>query len=625
MVYESVKKSNSFKMPSYQPAKESKFTSRPFNLPKELESNLVPAPQTYFPQTPNTSDTSNVVQTKSEGCSEESEKEENTSQEDILALSGQGESEKPIHENLDVSSTGVIQRLCSECEQKQDAEEKTHLQTKLSIGTSGDKYEQEADNMPSKVMSMPTSTDDDHEKSEASIQKKPLAYNVSPLIQHQIDLQKRQNQVKPINTSVNPLIQHQIDLQKRQNQVKPINTSVNPLIQSFRQITESDHPNSENTEIPKEQVEQTTSSVVSVETKTESHETTKNSKKSEKNEKSAADPSVEISDQPQQSKTQDTAAPENTAKTSPIAEKTQEQALTEKIKLPSEAAASDQKAQVGKTANQTPDQPLTQVPEAQVLKQAVTQNQEVSQSQSEGNDPTTQDTTTAAEKSKNEAQIGQSELAATNTQVAQLASAGVSFGTPDPETDQASTVISRKSEPGSNQLAFLEQQRAAASNQASAFLGSAALKVQTITGLGENIPARILATTESAKANVLAAVEPQKAAVTAHITQLRAQAQAEAQTALAQIQTQQQTALAGISQSTATAKTKLEAEFTKANAGLAEKETGQIAKIEELYQQALPKYQAAGEKVGNEAIAVANKSATGYESQITGKDDSLLD
>jgi hypothetical protein len=395
------------------------------------------------------------------------------------------------------------------------------------------------------------------------------------------------------------------------------NLSPSPL-NADPQVSESSTKTHNNTQ----ESTSTTSSNVDTQTNTNTVDKTENTQTPEQQQQGQQ--AVEIPPQVPQSETQDAAATANTSETSPIAEKAQEKTVAEEIKLPPEAAPDGKEQEPGKE-QPAADAALAEVPEAQVLEQAVTQNQEAATAQPAGSDPATQQTAAAAEKAKGEAQAGQTELAATNAQAAQLASAGVTFGAAEPKEGEASTVIARKGEPGTDQKAFLEQQRAEASHQASAFLASAAVKVQTITGLGQNIPARILAVTENAKASVLAAVEQQKAAVTAQIAQLKTQVQAEAQTALTQIQTQQQAAHAAISQSTATAKTQLEGEFTQANTTLAEKETGQIAKIEQLYQQALPKYQAAGEKVGNEAIAVAEKRAAEYESKITGQDDSLLD
>jgi hypothetical protein len=57
-----------------------------------------------------------------------------------------------------MQSDEEIQAKCSECE-KQEKEEPNNssIQTKLTVGAPGDKYEQEADSMAAKVMTMPDS------------------------------------------------------------------------------------------------------------------------------------------------------------------------------------------------------------------------------------------------------------------------------------------------------------------------------------------------------------------------------------------------------------------------------------------------------------------------------------
>ena len=349
-----------------------------------------------------------------------------------------------------------------------------------------------------------------------------------------------------------------------------------------------------------------------------------NSQKGDEEEKkSASAASVAIPSQTPKTETQDAAASENSSASNPIAEKVQTKTGEEDVKLPKEAGATGEKAEKGQQEKSAPNTKLTEVPEAQALEQSVSNSQEVVPEV--GSDPSTQQIATETAKAQGEAQTQQTELAATNAKVAQLASTGIDFGEPETEGDDANMVISPKREPGGDRRAVLEQQRVNSSNQASAFLATAATKVQTITGLGENVPARVLAAAENAKATILTNVAQQKAAITAQMAQLRSQAQTEVQATLTQIQTQQQAANAGITQTTTTAKTKLEGEFTKANSTLAEKETSQAAKIEQLYQQALPKYKAAGEKIGNEASALAENRAKGYEAKIKGEDDSLLD
>ncbi|AUP79058.1 hypothetical protein [Flavivirga eckloniae] len=75
------------------------------------------------------------------------------------------------------------------------------IQRKIAIGSANDSYEVEADNMANKVMSVPNSKREQtintgaliQRKCEAceqeeKIQKKPLAENITPLIQRSSDL-----------------------------------------------------------------------------------------------------------------------------------------------------------------------------------------------------------------------------------------------------------------------------------------------------------------------------------------------------------------------------------------------------------------------------------------------------
>ena len=83
-------------------------------------------------------------------------------------------------ENLQTKSLGQLQRT------KTEEENPEELQTKLTVGTPGDKYEQEADQMVVKVMTMPEpetpqliqrETGEDEE-----VQMKPLAKSITPYV-----------------------------------------------------------------------------------------------------------------------------------------------------------------------------------------------------------------------------------------------------------------------------------------------------------------------------------------------------------------------------------------------------------------------------------------------------------
>jgi hypothetical protein len=85
------------------------------------------------------------------------------------------------------SEPGTIQRACAECESEQEADKS--IQTKLTIGTPGDKYEQEADTMAQRVMSMdapnanPQTIQRQGVETTDNIQQQPLSASITPLIQ----------------------------------------------------------------------------------------------------------------------------------------------------------------------------------------------------------------------------------------------------------------------------------------------------------------------------------------------------------------------------------------------------------------------------------------------------------
>ncbi len=109
--------------------------------------------------------------------------------------------------------------------------EKSPFQTKLTIGVPGDKYEQEADSMAEKVMSMDT-----------------LTATNSPTIQSDSEASFDSIQEKPLVQSIHPLIQRQIDSNKNSTQNSPI-IYTNPFIQRFIQRAGGDIPSQENTSL----------------------------------------------------------------------------------------------------------------------------------------------------------------------------------------------------------------------------------------------------------------------------------------------------------------------------------------------------------------------------------------
>ncbi|GET35958.1 eCIS core domain-containing protein [Microseira wollei] len=93
------------------------------------------------------------------------------------------------NESLQMQSEGAIQAKCSECEQEEKEEQNNEsIQTKLTVGAPGDKYEQEADSMAAKVMTMPDSAikqpiQRQTEEETEAVQMQPLVNSITPLVQ----------------------------------------------------------------------------------------------------------------------------------------------------------------------------------------------------------------------------------------------------------------------------------------------------------------------------------------------------------------------------------------------------------------------------------------------------------
>ncbi len=88
----------------------------------------------------------------------------------------------------DSSSEEASENSDSESDNLENLEPNTPIQTKLTIGEPGDKYEQEADSMAEKVMSMDTPTENHQSiqpqsQAESPIQKQPISTSINPMIQ----------------------------------------------------------------------------------------------------------------------------------------------------------------------------------------------------------------------------------------------------------------------------------------------------------------------------------------------------------------------------------------------------------------------------------------------------------
>ncbi|MFN6571258.1 DUF4157 domain-containing protein [Dendronalium sp. ChiSLP03b] len=234
------------------------------------------------------------------------------------------------------------------------------------------------------------------------------------------------------------------------------------------------------------------------------------------------------------------------------------------------------------------------------------------------NSPVTGETVspkTATEKAEatKTATEAQGQLRTTDAEVARLADLKINFKLPK-----------QKGTDTDNNAAALEEQRATANSMASNFFTEAALRVQTVTGLGQSVSARINGVAESAKSTVMSTVQQQKDTVTAQINQQRTQVQNQAQASIVEVQKQYQATLVNIFQQTTKVSQKIQTEYTNTFQKLDQRESDLLARIDKLYLQTFDQYIAAGEKVGNEAIATGEKWAKQWESETTTFDNRFV-
>lgn len=103
----------------------------------------------------------------------------------------------------------------------------TKIQTKLTVGAPGDKYEQEADTMASRVMSCHSAAVQrevaPEEQKEEEVQTKPLTDAITPLVQREEMPEESELQTKPLN---NATIQREAMPEEDEIQMKPLNPSI---------------------------------------------------------------------------------------------------------------------------------------------------------------------------------------------------------------------------------------------------------------------------------------------------------------------------------------------------------------------------------------------------------------
>ena len=128
-----------------------------------------------------------------------------------------------------LSQGGILQRkcgcgkqttgggTCGQCQRKQKSVghagvKALPVQTKLTIGQPGDKYEQEADRIAEKVMRMPEpQVQRQMEDDDEVIRPKRIAEQITPLVQRQMDEDEETIQAKLVGNSILPLVQRQMD------------------------------------------------------------------------------------------------------------------------------------------------------------------------------------------------------------------------------------------------------------------------------------------------------------------------------------------------------------------------------------------------------------------------------
>ncbi|NES01826.1 MAG: DUF4157 domain-containing protein [Okeania sp. SIO2F4] len=121
------------------------------------------------------------------------EEEENLQMQSEPTLQREELSEEEEDKTLQMQSEATVQLKSQDSEQEQAG-----IQTKLTIGQPGDKYEQEADNMATKVMSMPDPTAENVQRQEIgekeeTLQEKSLVDGITPVVQRQISETQKQD------------------------------------------------------------------------------------------------------------------------------------------------------------------------------------------------------------------------------------------------------------------------------------------------------------------------------------------------------------------------------------------------------------------------------------------------
>ena len=138
------------------------------------------------------------------------------------------------------------------------------IQAKLKVGQPGDKYEREADRVADEVMWMPepevqrqVEPEEEEEEEEETLQAKPLAAQITPLVQRQVEPEEEEPvQTKPVAEQITPLVQRQVEPEEEEEKEESVQAKQIEGVQAQRQEEE---PEEEEEPIQTKQVGRLTS------------------------------------------------------------------------------------------------------------------------------------------------------------------------------------------------------------------------------------------------------------------------------------------------------------------------------------------------------------------------------
>jgi hypothetical protein len=242
--------------------------------------------------------------------------------------------------------------------------------------------------------------------------------------------------------------------------------------------------------------------------------------------------------------------------------------------------------------------------------------------------------TTTHKASKDAARKTHNDLATTHAQVKHMGGEPVMFALPQIKQGanaQGRSMSIHKTNPAhaAKQLTHVkkqqEKQRITAGRIATQFLARNAGQLQKVTAVGKTITPRIQNAAATAQATIQATIQKQQGVVIARINQLQAQARSQATAAKAQVIAQHNAAISAIRIGTKTARDQVNQAHQTTLDGLKQREDTQIGKLDQLYADGEKKYRDTGPTVGKEAMTTGQQWHDRYMSQVKGKDDNIWD